>query len=103
MKTLIVSGASRGIGFAVATKFLEDGYRVINLSRSPAPDSRIENHALDLSFSDAEEQLTELMGLLLSKGEICLVHNAAKMINDSAKEMLPLIQQQLEIFKEATQ
>jgi NAD(P)-dependent dehydrogenase (short-subunit alcohol dehydrogenase family) len=86
MKTLIITGASKGIGFQTALKFLEDGYRVINLSRTPANDDRIENHAIDLSFSDAEEQVNELMELLLSEGEICLVHNAAKMINDSAKD-----------------
>jgi NAD(P)-dependent dehydrogenase (short-subunit alcohol dehydrogenase family) len=84
MKTLIVTGASKGIGFAVAKTFLADGYRVINLSRSPAPDDRIENHAIDLSLEDAEEQLKELMNLLIKDGEICIVHNAAKMINDSA-------------------
>ena len=85
-KTLVITGASKGIGLATAEKFLEDGYRVINLSRTPAPDERIENHAIDLSFSDAEEQVSELMELLLSEGEICLVHNAAKMSNDSVKD-----------------
>ncbi|MFT7244143.1 MAG: 3-oxoacyl-[acyl-carrier protein] reductase [Candidatus Azotimanducaceae bacterium] len=84
MKTLIVTGASKGIGFAVAQTFLSAGYRVINLSRSPAPDDAIENHAIDLSLSDCEEQLRELMELLITDGEICVVHNAAKMINDSA-------------------
>lgn len=86
MKTLIVTGASKGIGFAVAQTFLADGYRVINLSRTPAPDDRIENHAIDLSLSDAEEQLQDLMSLLINEGEISIVHNAAKMINDSAKD-----------------
>lgn len=85
MKTLVITGASKGIGFATALKFLEDGYRVINLSRSPASDDRIENHAIDLSFSDADEQVSELMELILGEGEICLVHNAAKMSNDTVR------------------
>ena len=84
MKTLIVTGASKGIGFAVAQTFLAAGYRVINLSRTPALDERIENHKIDLALSDAESQLKELMELLISDGEICLVHNAARLINDSA-------------------
>lgn len=85
MKTMVITGASKGIGFQTALKFLEDGYRVINLSRSPAADDRIENHSIDLSYSDADEQISELMELLLSEGEICLIHNAAKMINDNAR------------------
>lgn len=84
MKTLIVTGASKGIGFATAKTFLEQGYRVINLSRSPADLDGVENHRIDLSLSDTEEQLSDLMKLLISDGEIVLVHNAAKMINDSA-------------------
>ena len=55
MKTLIITGASKGIGFEVAQQFLDAGYRVINISRTAAADARIENHALDLSHSDAEE------------------------------------------------
>lgn len=86
MKTLVITGASKGIGLATAKKFLDDGYRVINLSRTPAPDDRIENHSIDLSFSDAEEQVNELMELILSEGEVCLVHNAAKMSNDTVKD-----------------
>ncbi len=86
MKTMVITGASKGIGYQTALKFLEDGYRVINLSRSPAADDRIENHSIDLSYSDADEQVNELMELLLTEGEICLVHNAAKMINDSARD-----------------
>jgi 3-oxoacyl-[acyl-carrier protein] reductase len=84
MKTLIVTGASKGIGLATAKTFLAAGYRVINLARTPAPIAEIENHRIDLALADAEEHLNELMTLLISDGEICLVHNAARLINDSA-------------------
>lgn len=84
MKTLIVTGASKGIGLATAKTFLAAGYRVINLARTPAPIAEVENHRIDLALSDAEEQLNELMELVISDGEICLVHNAARLINDSA-------------------
>lgn len=86
MKTLIITGASKGIGYAAAQTFLAAGHRVINISRTPAPDDRIENHTIDLSVSDAEEQLRELISILVTEGEITVVHNAAKMINDSAKD-----------------
>ena len=88
MKTLIITGASKGIGFEVAQQFLDSGYRVINISRTAAADARIENHALDLSHSDAEEQLTELLEFLIDEGQICLVHNAAKLVNDTADDTL---------------
>ena len=84
MKTLIVTGASKGIGLATAKTFLAAGYRVINLARTPAPIAEIENHRIDLTLSDAEDQLNELIELLISDGEICLVHNAARLINDNA-------------------
>ncbi len=84
MKTLVITGASKGIGFATAQQFANAGYRVLNLSRTPAPDSRIENHSIDLAYSDFEQQLQELMDLVLDSGEICLVHNAGRMANDTA-------------------
>lgn len=84
MKTLVITGASKGIGFATAGQFADAGYRVINISRSAAPDDRVENHSVDLALSDAESQLGELLGLALQEGEICLVHNAGKLTNDTA-------------------
>ena len=84
MKTLLITGASKGIGLAMARMCLADNYRVVNLSRSPAPDAGIENHAIDLSSSSAESRLKSLLGKVLEKGEIVLVHNAAKLHSDTA-------------------
>ena len=61
MKTLVITGASKGIGLAVAGLCLDEGYRVINLSRSPAPDARIDNLAIDLASPQAEIELAELL------------------------------------------
>ena len=36
-KTIIVTGASRGIGHATALRFHENGWRVITVSREPPP------------------------------------------------------------------
>lgn len=82
LKTLVITGASKGIGFACAKMFCDAGYRVINLSRSPATDDRIENHSVDLIAENAESKLAALMDGLLEKGEIIVVHNAATLIND---------------------
>ncbi len=83
LKTLVITGASKGIGFACAKMFCDAGYRVINLSRSPATDDRIENHSVDLIAENAESTLADLMDGLLEKGEIIVVHNAATLINDT--------------------
>ena len=39
-KTAIVTGGSRGIGFAVAKQLAEDGYNIVITARSPEEDSR---------------------------------------------------------------
>ena len=84
LKTLVITGASKGIGFACAKKFCDAGYRVVNLSRSAAPDDRIENHSVDLNAGDAEAKLADLLDGILEDGEIIVVHSAASLINDSA-------------------
>jgi len=83
MTTLIITGASKGIGLAVARRFLHDGYRVINIARTPAPDDTIENHRLDLSTGDVEDRLRELLDRIISREKICLVHNASAHLNDT--------------------
>ena len=35
MKTLVITGGSKGIGLATARLFAAEGYRVVNISRSP--------------------------------------------------------------------
>lgn len=87
MKTLVITGASKGIGFACAKKFCDAGYRVINLSRSSAPDDRIENHSVDLNAKDAESILADLLDGILQSGEIIIVHNAASLISDSVRDV----------------
>jgi 3-oxoacyl-[acyl-carrier protein] reductase len=86
MKTLVITGASKGIGLAVAGLCLDEDYRVINLSRSPAPDARIDNLAIDLASPQAEIELAELLKTRLIPGEIVLVHNAARLNNDRTDE-----------------
>lgn len=62
-KTVLITGASRGIGFALANIFLENGYRVIGTSRS----GRIANIShkdfqcckLDLSVPDETKRFAK--------------------------------------------
>ncbi len=58
-KTAIVTGASRGIGHAVAQRFRSLGWRVITLSRHPLPTlcpwSTEENTHVELDLSDLDQ------------------------------------------------
>ncbi|MBV8912413.1 MAG: SDR family oxidoreductase, partial [Acetobacteraceae bacterium] len=55
----IVSGASSGIGAAIARRLLDDGWAVTGISRS-APAEGIAHVPLDLAMADAEEVRTAL-------------------------------------------
>ncbi|MDC0995159.1 SDR family NAD(P)-dependent oxidoreductase [Pseudomonadales bacterium] len=84
MKTLIITGASKGIGFQVAKMAAEKSYRVINISRSDAAHASIENHNIDLAAPDAADKFALLVEELQIDGRITLIHNAAELKSDSA-------------------
>jgi len=81
-KTIIVTGASRGIGHATALRFHENGWRVITVSREPPPGqcpwSVARSHVLlDLSELDNIARCVEVMRGMLDDGELhALVNNA---------------------------
>src|SRR2546427_11640140 len=76
-KTALVSGSTKGIGFAIATGLAREGARVIVNGRSektvaeakqqidqPVPDARIESFAGDLSTAAATERLLQCFPLV---------------------------------------
>ena len=81
-KTIIVTGASRGIGHATALRFHANGWRVITVSREPPPGqcpwSVGRSHILlDLSELDNIVRCVEVMRDMLDDGELhALVNNA---------------------------
>ncbi|WP_295456100.1 SDR family oxidoreductase [uncultured Thiodictyon sp.] len=80
MNLLIVTGASSGIGRAIAARFALDGYQVINISRHPCPAPGVENIHCDLATPDAADGLgSELAPWLERADRVCLVHNASAM------------------------
>ena len=59
---VIVTGASAGVGLAATYQFIEQGYRVINLSRRPCPNADVISISADLShptfFDEVGNELT---------------------------------------------
>lgn len=83
MNLLIVTGASSGIGRALATRFLVEGYAVVNVSRRPCPERGVENIPCDLAQPGAADGLgPALTPWLASADRVCLVHNASVMHRD---------------------
>ncbi len=83
MNQLIITGASSGIGRAIAARFLANGWRALNLSRRPCPEPGVENLSVDLESPASLDALAEtLPGRLATEGRICLVHNASIMRAD---------------------
>ena len=87
MKAAIITGASVGIGSVTASRFVDSGFTVFNLSRRACPVSGVENLGCDLSsdkaIADTCRQLQEKLG---EAGEIALVHNASQMRKDSVRD-----------------
>lgn len=75
---LVITGASRGIGLATAERFLSAGYRVINISRSAAPNPNIVQINADLFEAGWDEAVAEKINAAVAAAEqVALVHNAA--------------------------
>jgi NAD(P)-dependent dehydrogenase (short-subunit alcohol dehydrogenase family) len=87
MKTVLITGISRGAGNAFAKQFLNAGWRVIGTStsgRSPIEDKRLVTHELDLS---QQEQISILVEKLKTEDvKLDLLVNNAGVNLSSAME-----------------
>lgn len=95
LKTVVLTGASRGIGHATVKRFSEAGWRVITCSREDVPDAcrRDPNWAehipTDLADPQSVAEFAEKAGALLGEeGLGALVNNAAQSPKTSYKERL---------------
>jgi NAD(P)-dependent dehydrogenase (short-subunit alcohol dehydrogenase family) len=90
MRTAIITGASRGIGFSTARAFSEKGWRIINLSRSKLSHLDAHNIVVDLANPSWEDQCRDqLLDVLVRCERICLVHNAGRAEGGSVFEAKP--------------
>jgi len=80
MNRLIITGASSGIGRAIATRFVQDGFAVLNISRHPCHAPGVDNIGCDLSVPGEADQIAgALTAWSQDAGRLCLVHNASVM------------------------
>jgi NAD(P)-dependent dehydrogenase (short-subunit alcohol dehydrogenase family) len=83
-KVLIITGASRGIGRATAQLFVEQGFQVYNLSRSPSDVAGVEQIDVDLGSPNwSESAKLPLLRAIAGATQTVLVHNAGANIKDS--------------------
>ncbi len=89
-KFLIITGGSSGIGFAASKLFQDNGFKIINLSRSKINLDDAIHIEVDLSRSNWQESLESIFQETLSSADqICLVHNASKMQSDNVESIDP--------------
>jgi 3-oxoacyl-[acyl-carrier protein] reductase len=87
-KTIVITGASRGIGFALTQLALQQGHRIYALSRNIQPlkkSERLYPYRIDLS----EEQSLPIFAEQLQKEGIkidALIHNAGMLLNKPFSE-----------------
>ena len=87
-KHLIITGASSGIGYATAKLFQEDGYQVVNLSRSKINLKNANHLTADLSKRDWSSEVSKkLSSILTDSSEISLIHNASMMQSDNVENI----------------
>lgn len=76
MKTVIITGASDGLGKAIAQKYVDDGMKVVNISRSKCPVGGVDNILCDLSIEKDIENAVAEIKKNYSKFDV-LINNAA--------------------------
>jgi len=106
-KTVILTGASRGIGHATVKRFSDEGWRIITCSRDavPAECRRDPNWAHHVTADLAEPAsleafVAEAQGLLGEAGLDALVNNAAVSPKTAFKERLGILNGELEGWRQ---
>jgi NAD(P)-dependent dehydrogenase (short-subunit alcohol dehydrogenase family) len=99
MKTILITGASRGIGLATANLFLSNGYRVLGTSTSgeiPITDPNFTAIQLQLSSEESIEHAVEVLKKEITTLDV-LINNAA--IAPDTQTIIPNLDMLQEIFR----
>ena len=89
MKTILITGTSRGIGAALVESFEKEGFRVLALSRS-YPQMYKEGNTTYIPFDITREKSLHELVCFLQEQHIRLdivVSNAGKLINEPFAEI----------------
>ena len=76
MKTILITGASDGLGKAIAKKCSENGMRVVNISRTNCEWGEVDNIKCDLSKKEDLENAISIIKEKYSDFDV-LINNAA--------------------------
>jgi 3-oxoacyl-[acyl-carrier protein] reductase len=87
MQVAIITGASVGIGCATAATFLDDGFKVFNLSRRACPLEGVTNLTCDLADTTSVSANCEtLRNSIKGASAVSLVYNASQMRKDNVDQ-----------------
>ncbi len=95
-KVLVITGGSKGIGRATAATFSEQGYKVINLSRSALSLADSVHLPVDMGNVQWPETVADaLLAEVGDAGSICIIHNAAVLKKDTVGNLAATSLQQV--------
>lgn len=85
MKNIIITGASRGIGFELAKLFADDGHQVMALSRNEKPivglqHKNIHTFSFDICNTEDLKKMTDYISSSWKHVDV-LINNAGKLLN----------------------
>ncbi len=87
-KYLVITGGSRGIGKATIAHFIEEQWKVVNISRNPCTLPGVKNISIDLSKPEHVTQFADrLTESVEGASTIALVHNAGYQTKDTVESI----------------
>ena len=95
LRCLVITGASRGIGLATASRFLEAGYKVVNISRTAAALDGVLQLRADLCSPGWQDAIkVDLLAAVEGAETLVVVHNAALQPSGPVQDMEPEVLRQ---------